>query len=119
MENQLEVELDSVKAQLHEAKERSLLAETSLVDSQQAFKTNLRELQDKAAMLSSALDREVDAKADVADELTKVRAELDRVLTEQKELYNSTADKEKVLSQQLAEAVRDNAVKESDLKNTK
>ena len=119
MENQLEVELDTIKAQLHESKERSLLAETSLLDSQEAFKTNLRELQEKAAMLSNALDREVDAKADVADELTKVRAELDRVLGEQRELYSSSSDKEKMLSQQLAEAVRDNAVKESDIKNTK
>lgn len=119
MENQLESELDTVKAQLHEVKERSLSAETSLLDSRQVFKANLKELKDKAAMLSSALDREVEAKADAVDELTRVRGELDRLLLEQRELYSTASDKEKTLSQHLAEAVRDNAVKDSDLKNAK
>ena len=119
VESDLEAEIDSLKAQLVDAKERGLSAESSLHDSQGVFKTNLKELKDKAAMLSSALDREVEAKNDVIDELSRVRAELEHITHSQKELMTSSADKEKVLNQQLAEAMRTNAVLDSDMKNAK
>lgn len=118
-ENQLESELDSVKSQLHEMKERSLTAETSLLDSQQLFKTNLKELKEKASMLNTALEREVEARSDVTDELAKVRAELERLQHEHMELQVSAGGKEIKLSQQLAETVQSSAVITNDLKNAR
>ncbi len=119
VEAELEAEVDSLKAQLGELKERSFSAESSLYDTQTMFKTNLKELQEKAAMLSSALDREVEAKNDVIDELSRVRTELQRVVHDQRDLKTSSSDKEKTLSQQLAEAQQNNAVLETNLKNAK
>ncbi len=78
-----------------------------------------QELQEKAAMLASALDREGEGKAAMVEELSSVRAELNRVTLEQRQLYSTSTDKEKMLSQRLAEAVRDNAVKDGDLRNTR
>lgn len=118
-ESQLEAELDSVKAELLATKERCVSAETNLMDSQFSFNTNLKELQEKAAMLGSALDREVEAKGCVVGELSRVRAELDRISQEQRELHTSATNMDKTLNQQLAEAMRDKAVAESDLKNAR
>ncbi len=42
VETQLEAEVDTLKTQLHEFKERSLSAEASLLDSQQLFTANLQ-----------------------------------------------------------------------------
>lgn len=113
------MELESVRAQLHEVKEQNLAMDTTFADTQNSYKASLKELKEKAAMLSNALDKEVEAKADMVDELTKVRGELERVLTEQRDFHSAAIDKEKALTAQLAEFTRDNAVKESDLKNTK
>ncbi len=119
MESDLDTEVDSLKAQLAEAKERSLSAETSLYNSKGLFKTNLKELKEKAAMLSSALDREVEAKNDIMDELSRVRAELERQAHDQKELVTNSSNKDRVLNQQLTEALRTNAVLDSDMKNAR
>lgn len=94
-------------------------AESSLYDSKTVFKSSLKELQEKAAMLSSALDREVEAKNDVTDELSRVRVEFERVMRDQQDVRSKASDQERVLSQQLAETLRNNAVLESDLKNAK
>ena len=118
-ERQLEAELDSVKAELLVTKERCVSAETNLLDSQFTFNTNLKELQEKAAMLGSALDREVEGKRGVVDELSRVRAELDRISQEQRELHSSATNRDKTLNQQLTETLRDKAVAESNLKNTR
>lgn len=108
-----------MKAQLQEERERSVSAETSLLDTQHYFKNNLKELQEKASMLEAALEREVEAKNDVVDELSKVHAELDRVQQEHSELQVSAMEKENKLSQQLAEAMQGKAVVDSDLKNAR
>lgn len=118
-ENQLESELDSVKAQLQEMKERCFSAETNLQDCQQLFKTELKELKDKAQMLSTALEREMECKSDLQDELDKVHAELERGRQEHGEARVSGDARERNLSQQLSETLQSNAVLSSDLKNAR
>lgn len=108
-----------MKAQLHEMKEHCLSSEASLVDCQQLFKTNLKELKEKANMLSTALEREVEAKSDVVDELAKVRSELERVQQEHVDLHVTAGSKEVKLSQQLSATMQSSAGLTSDLKNAR
>lgn len=119
VECQLEGEVELLKSQLHTDRERSMLAETSLLDSQQLFKGNLKELQDKASMLEAALERAGEAKSDVVDELAKVRGELERLSCEYRELQSTSAERERTTTKQLAEVMQSEAVKASDLKNVR
>ena len=70
-------------------------------------------------MLSSALEREVEGKGDLVDELAKVRSELERVQQERADLQVMASGKEVKLSQQLSEAKQSGAVVSSDLKNAR
>ena len=70
-------------------------------------------------MLSAALDREVEAKNDVVDELSRVRTELERITHDQQELATRSSNKERELSQQLAEMIQSNEKLDSDLKKAR
>ncbi len=119
MEAEWEGEVDAMKAQFHEVKDHGLIAETTLLETQQAFEVNLQELQKKAEMLTSALDKEVESKSHALGEAAVLRTKLEQVSQNHTYLQTTATDREKKLSQQLEEAIRDGAIKDCNLNNTR
>lgn len=73
----MEAEIDQLRTQLQETKDNTAVIEASFSDSQQVFQRNLKELQEKAHMLSTALDREADEKSAANTELARLHSELE------------------------------------------
>ena len=118
-ETQLEAEVDSLKAQLQELDEHRLATEASLLESKHVFDGNLKDIQEKASMLSAALDKEIEGKETALAELAELKARLDQVSSSHQDLQTVTTDREKQLNQQIEELTKGNAITECELKNAK
>ena len=92
-----------------------MVAEESLLESQQQFESHLTELRDKAELLSSTLDQEADRRKKSEDEVSALQNRLEEANTELQSLMHSTSKQEKVLNQQLEELRRDSALVQKDL----
>ena len=96
-----------------------MVAEESLLESQQQFESHLTELRDKAELLSSTLDQEADRRKKSEDEVSALQNRLEEANTELQSLIKSTTKQEKVLSQQLEELRRDVALGQKDLEGSR
>lgn len=115
-EGQLESEVESLRTQLHEMKQKERETETRYREMENHFENNLRELQEKATTLSSALDRESETKKTALKDLADVEFKLNKITAQCHELEKNASKQEKVLIQQLDEATRNTAAREQEIK---
>lgn len=115
-EGQLESEVESLRTQLHEMKQKERETETRYREMENHFENNLRELQEKATTLSSALDRESETKKTALKDLADVEFKLNEITAQCHELKKNASKQEKVLIQQLDEATRNTAAREQEIK---
>jgi len=118
-ESSHEEEREQLEQQLKDYEEKNMELEQNLMDMRNAFELNLQELHSKAHFVGEGLDSEITRRKSAEDQAVQLKKDRDELFAQHQEAIAVAQDREQSLCQKLEEKIREESVKDCELKTTK
>ena len=112
-------EREQLELQLKDYEEKNMELEQNLLDMRNVFELSLQELQSKAQFVGEGLDSEATRRKSAEEQVVQLKRDQDKLFSQHQEAMAVAQDREQNLCQKLEEKIREESMKECELKSTK